>query len=554
MRVALVTHYLFLLLILSGCTTNSIVGDRTVEQTWLPAKNGASKLISAGISYQGELNHDATVNRFLGIPFAQPPIGDNRWAPPRELNSHTSTSLSGNSPETRLADTFAPACMQGPHLTNWYRDVIDSFGGQPELFEQPEVSEDCLYLNIWQPIGVQAQDMDSKTPVFVFIHGGSNKGGWSYEPNYMGEQLAKRGVIVITVAYRLGPFGFFSHPDLQHANFGLLDQIAALTWVKSNVDKLGGDPNNITVAGESAGANNIEYLMASPMAQGLFQRVVHQSGGSPMHDNTTKQVNDYLGQNLAEAVGVPSKGVGELRSVTAEKILLGSKDVYGDHYFDPVIDGLSVVEPLSQSLRRGGIAKIDLLIGANADEWTVYLEEDQTVESWLAETLPSQDVTAINKALDNGESRTKQLDRLITAYHFVCPSLRLASEVSEIGGRSWFYNFSRVRPGKLAKTLGAYHGAELPYVFGTHDDWLPTNNEDIKLGGLMMDYWVNFIKSGNPNTALDRTDSTTKLAAWPAYEKAGDLVQDLNVQISSRTHLSEKLCQFVMKSDVEAGG
>ena len=200
------------------------------------------------------------IDIYLGVPFAEPPINDLRWekTKPKTFNQ-----------DKYFAKKFAPACMQGPRIVNWYKGVASGFGGDPEYISMPEISEDCLYLNMWVP---KNNDQDSKTPVLVFIHGGSNRAGWSFEPNYIGEELAEEGVIVITVAYRLGVFGFYSHPQLDVSNFAILDLIEALKWIKNNISKVGGDPSNITISGESAGATNIAHLITSPLSKNLFQK------------------------------------------------------------------------------------------------------------------------------------------------------------------------------------------------------------------------------------------------------------------------------------------
>ena len=526
------TYVLFLAIALTAC------GSIPIQSSVGSAMAEPPSLDVGSIRFNGNLTTDGVVESYLGVPFAQAPVGNLRWMPPEPLTKNASTLD---------VTEFAPACMQGPHLANWYKDVIQSFGGNPDSFLKPKVSEDCLYLNIWKSRDRKNNSGVSTKPVFVFIHGGSNKGGWSYEPNYMGAQLARRGIVVVTIAYRVGAFGFFAHPELAQANFGLLDQIAALNWVKENIAGFGGDPNNVTLAGESAGANNIEYLMASPLAKGLFRRVAHQSGGSVLHERTNKQALEALGSALAERI-LGKNGEGEMqamRGAPAEAIIHAAEKVYANHYFDPVVDGHSVLAPLAKSVASGELASVDLLIGANADEWTVYVEKGETIDSWLSENLPRVNATAVKSVLDNGESVTKQLDRLITGHYFVCPSLRLASANSQAGGKSWFYQFSRVRPGDLASTMGAYHGAELPYLFDTHDEWLPTNQQDRVVGEAVMSYWSNFAMTGNPNE-IDTEQST--LPYWPEYEKKGDLIQNISTEIFSEVHSSQKLCELLMPS------
>ena len=207
------------------------------------------------------------VDVYLGIPYAEPPIDELRW--------HKTLKKEFNQ-DKYYANKFGSACMQGPRIVNWYRGVAEGFGGDPNYIDKPNISEDCLYLNIWIPRdNVNNKDI----PVLLYIHGGANRAGWSFEPNYIGEKLASKGVIVITVSYRLGVFGFYTHPELDMSNFALLDLIESLKWIKTNISKLGGDPNNITISGESAGATNVAHLIVSPLSKNLFHKAIHQSAG-----------------------------------------------------------------------------------------------------------------------------------------------------------------------------------------------------------------------------------------------------------------------------------
>ena len=187
---------------------------------------------------------DGKVAAFLGVPFAEPPVGDLRWRAPQSLATRV---------EHRDVTEFAPACIQTMRILDWYRWMAESFGGSVDEYDDLEISEDCLYLNIWTP----ALDSHAEMPVMVWIHGGSNKSGWSYEHNYHGHKLALEGVVVVSVAYRQGPFGFLSHPDLPadeaRANFGYWDLIASLQWIQDNIRDFGGDPDRVTLFGESAG-------------------------------------------------------------------------------------------------------------------------------------------------------------------------------------------------------------------------------------------------------------------------------------------------------------
>lgn len=463
---------------------------------------------------------------YLGVPFAQPPIESLRWAPPQRVSKSIESTV-------RDARSFGPACMQGPHLVNWYQGVIKSFGGDPDSFSAPNYSEDCLYLNIWAPQSKPQQGL----PVLVFIHGGSNKGGWSYEPNYLGEQLAAKGLVVVTIAYRLGAFGFFSHPELEHANFALLDQITALEWLRDNIQTVGGDPQRITVAGESSGASNIAYLMASPLAKGLFQRAIHQSGGWAMYGTDSKADAESFALKLAAQANAGN--LSELRQLDAEGLQILSEQVYAGHFFDPVVDGQSIVKPLIDSVHAGELANIDLMIGSNANEARMYLPAGGTIETWLANNVPAEQqrvtVASVIAQQDQARSLTDRLDELATAYNYACPSHALAK--AKPLSSAWVYHFERVRPGDLAAEMGAYHGAELPYMFNTHDEWLPTDQNDRILGDQMMAYWANFAASGNPNGQ--------GLVYWPPFSAPEFKVQTLNTVASSGAHPSSGLCRLI---------
>ena len=478
--------------------------------------------------FEGQLSESGITESFLGVPFAQPPVGALRWAPPQPLQMTQGIYQ---------ADTFAPACMQGDHIAKWYQNVASDFGGDPTLIKQPKVSEDCLYLNLWRP--VQDKENPQALPVIVYIHGGSNKAGWSYEPNYIGHNLAAKGVIVVSIAYRVGVFGFFSHPSLVPANFGLLDQVAALQWVTDNIENIGGDSQKITVMGESAGANNIDYLMVMPSSKGLFSRVIHQSGGSSLTNRSVREAHLALGhvfaqQTVGDDVDDPIRA---MRQLPADTILEAADTVFKNHYFDAVVDGHSVRESIMDTLRDGKIHAVDLLIGSNDDEWLMYTGDQPDIEGWLdAEVAPSS-VDTLHTILAAETDDRRKLDLLRTAKYYVCPSLVLAQKVSNVGRRAWVYHFTRQREGDLAATMGAYHGAELPYVFDTHDDWLPTVEADHRLTKVMQSYWVNFATNGNPNQS--------GLQPWLPFKSDSRKIQSIGDRLYSSEHPSQPLCAFL---------
>ena len=223
----------------------------------------------------------------------------------------------------------------------------------------------------------------------MYIHGGSNKAGWAYEPNYHGHNIADKGFILISIPYRLGVFGFFSHPEVETPNLALFDQILALEWIQKNISLFGGDPSNVTLMGESAGAGSISYLIASPLAKGLFSKAIHQSGGSsfsyPSSDLEAKKLADDFSSSFED------RSLNDLRDISSAKILETSEIVYAGYYFNFIEDGSSVVAPLFSSFDKGAIQGADLLIGANNDEWSLYFDGDVDVNAWLdAETQEKQ--------------------------------------------------------------------------------------------------------------------------------------------------------------------
>lgn len=492
-----------------------------------PVLQDAANVTIAGVVYQGVLSEDGKVQAYLGVPFAQPPTGDLRWVAPQPIKSGSGAYSAVN---------FAAACAQSPHMVNWYRGVVSSFGGDADAFPVPEFSEDCLYLNVWAPV----QSAAGQLPVMVYIHGGSNAGGWSFEPNYHGEQLARQGVIVVTLAYRVGILGFFSHPQLKESNFGLLDQAAGLRWVQNNIQQFGGDSQRVTVVGESSGANNITHLLVSPQGRGLFQRVIHQSAGWAVHSRVTRDQRLKFGQKLSNAAdGDSADGIDALRQLTAKRLIQLAQQQLPDYEYDPVAGVVSLPAPVPDLLAAGEFDAVDLVIGSNADEWLMYLDDKVSLEEWMQSRLTNEQRAAARLLPESSVDERRQVDALETAQNYVCPSLELARMVEKKGGSSWVYYFTRQRTGTLAAQMGAYHGAELPYVFNTHDSWLPTVKEDRELTELMMGYWSDFAGAGDPN--LDGRPN------WPRYGHAREVLALNSPTRVLLQHPSVRICEALQQ-------
>ncbi len=497
-----------------------------------PAMAASPRVVANGETLIGTAAPSAGVSAFLGIPFAQPPLAALRWSAPVNYVGKGGT---------RQAIAFAPACMQTMRILDWYRDMAELFGSSRNVFADLPVSEDCLYLNVWTP----ANNRGARLPVMVYIHGGSNNSGWPYEPNYHGHALAAEGTVVVSIAYRLGVFGFFSHPELANAqakaNFGLWDQLAALRWVQRNIAAFGGDPKRVTVFGESAGAGDAAALMLSPAAKGLLQRAILQSGsnfGFPViHSLAEEQAR---GVELARAIDPAAPpDLTALRAIPAQDLLQRAATVFRDHYHAPVLDGDIVTAQLSEQLWRADVPLRQLIIGTNANEFYSRPPGDANTQALDAAVARAKvlNTPQVRDLLAASPDIPTALDRLFTAEAMLCQAQIIGAELARSGRGVWMYRFSRVREGAAAATLKAYHGAELPYVFGTHDAWLPTSEVDRHLSRQMMQAWVQFARTGNPN--LDGVPH------WPAFTGAAAAqVLDLNEQVQPIAAPEQELCRI----------
>jgi para-nitrobenzyl esterase len=445
---------------------------------------------------------------YKGIPFAAPPVGDLRWRPPVHAAPWTGT---------RKADAFAPACMQ----------VGVSMPGETT----PAVSEDCLYLNIWTP--AEAKTAPEHLPVIVWIYGGGYINGSASMPLYWGDRLAQKGVVVVTISYRLGPLGFLALPELTResphhssGNYGLMDQIAALEWIQRNIAAFGGDPKCVTIAGQSSGSISVSILMVSPLAKGLFQRAIGESGGlfEPLQ-LAPKYVlanAEHDGEKYAVSLGAAS--LQQLRQLPASQLTGNASGIV-----HPVID--PYVLPLSpyEAFTSGQQNDVALLIGSNADEARALVDVSHdtaaTFDSDLEHSvgqLPPALVAAYPHATDE-EARQAQLG-LERDLRFGWDMWAWARLQAGTGKSPVFYYSFRQQPpfpaGSVYAGWGASHFAELWYVFD-HLDQSPWNwtAADRKLAEEMSSYWVNFARSGDPNGP--------GLPPWPAFTNAESKVQYL---------------------------
>jgi len=482
------------------------------------------------------------VRNFKGIPFAQPPVGDLRWREPRAVKNWTGA---------RNADQFGPRCMQrtSPGADYWFR----SNG----------MSEDCLYLNVW----TSAKSGNERLPVLVYIFGGGFQNGDGSEPRYDGESMARRGMVAVSVNYRTNIFGFFVHPELTKesphnaaGNYGLLDQVAALLWVQKNIAAFGGDPKHVTIAGESAGSISVSALMASPLSKNLMAAAIGESGAAisslppqPLADAEQK------GVKFAAAAGVNT--LAALRAMTAEQIQEAAAKAVGVR-FSTAMDGYFLSRPLTESFEAGEQAKVPLLEGSNTQE--------QAARSVLGSGDPTPDTLAdaIRKfygdkaepvvkayAASSTDEVYEAATHLASARFISYGTWKWAELQMKTGGKPVYrYLYAHPRPAYLGMPgeslpaapapgrggngdsgagaqptapRGAAHSAEIQYAMGNLDldkryTWEPA---DYEVSKTMQAYFVNFIKTFNPNGS--------GLPNWPAY-RADDGYQRMRIDVKSQ--------------------
>jgi para-nitrobenzyl esterase len=480
----------------------------------------------------GKLVSDGRTRAFLGMPFAAPPVGDLRWKAPQPP-----APWSG----VRDATNFAARCAQWPIWADY-------------IFQDAGPSEDCLYLDVYTPAAASSTHPLPRhlLPVMVWVHGGGYAAGGSSEPRYSNSPLVDRGVVLVNINYRMGVFGFLASEDLRRegggaaGNYGLMDMVAALQWVRANIARFGGDPNNVTIFGESAGSFAVSTLMASPLAQGLFQKAIGESGApfSGILGMDPVELRAPRDQAWVDSLGV--KSLAEARALPTDALIEAAKKK-GIVGFTPVIDGRLLTEPVAKIYAAGKQAHVPLLAGWNRDERAGTLSKDMTAEKWQAfatehfgahaaeflaafpgktdaEAIASADAYTTDQFIAFGtwqwiEAQTKTASAPVYRYHFELPAP--PSEMHPEGKYAW-------------------HSDDLEYVFGTLDVrrgsvWRP---EDRKLTEEMMDYWTNFAKTGNPNGP--------GLPEWPRYDKTS-AVMHLDRETHASTDTTRAQYEFLLR-------
>lgn len=456
----------------------------------------------------GKTSEDQLVKIFMGVPFAEPPVGELRWKAPQAVASWEGVRACVTPPASAMQATPKPFMC-------WSKEFM-----APEA----PLSEDCLYLNVW----TAAKTTQDKLPVMVWIHGGAFTGGSGTVPLYNGEAMSRKGVVFVTINYRLGIFGFLAHPELSaesdlktSGNYGILDQIAALKWVKENITAFGGDPNNVTIDGQSAGSFSVNMLVVSPMAKGLFHKAIAQSGGmfgKELMLGQTLQAAEDGGKQLTEKLKIAS--IAELRAISADSLLKISGG-YGI-----VVDNV-VIPPVYETFAAGKQNDVSLITGWNADDGVAFGPPPTAIQfkEGAKKQYGDKADTYLKYFPANTDAEAAQSRKLISQLRFGWHNYTWARMQTSHGtGKAYLYYFKRVPPGE--PNYGAFHSAEFGYALHTLKLWdRPFIDVDFKLEEAMSSYWVNFAKTGDPNGE--------GLPVWPVFNDSKPEVIELGDEVKA---------------------
>ena len=456
---------------------------------------------------QGKTLNDGKVHAYLGLPYAAPPVGDLRWRAPQPAAKWQGV---------RDGAKFGAHCAQ----VHVFDDMI---------FPDGKESEDCLYLNVYTPAGATAK---SKLPVMFWIHGGGYSGGAASEPRHNGDFLPTKNVVLVTINYRLGIFGFLTSPELSKennghsGNYGLLDMIAGLQWVHDNITAFGGDAKNVTIFGESAGSFAVSTLMASPKAQPLFAKAIGESGGDFREDASVEKLahHEEIDGKWLESIGIHTTA--EMRALSTDKVLdAASKNKGSMMFFAPVADGDVLPDTVPAIYAAGRQAHVPLLAGWNKDEGA-FLGHGMTVEKWKAMAAgfypdPARAADFLNVYQGKSDAEAARAADDLGGDMFIAFSTWQWIEAHRKTGNAPVYRYRfelDATPSKFHPYTQTFHSDDIEYVFGTLDTrpGFNVSETDRKMSDLMMNYWTNFARTGDPNGP--------GLPVWPKYGAQFDVM------------------------------
>ena len=473
----------------------------------------------------GAPGRNPAITVFKGVPFAAPPVGPGRWRAPEPAPAW---------PGVRQARAFSHACVQS---------IVEARNPWTyEFMAHDEVSEDCLYLNVW----TGARTATERRPVLVYIHGGANTEGAGSVPVYDGEGLAAKGLVVVTINYRLGIFGFLAHPALSaeasyraSGNYGLLDQIAAVRWVHENIAAFGGDPNRITIAGQSAGASGVHNLTASPLARGLFHRAIAQSGSSLNTLGAGRALADQEADGVRFAAAKGARSLAELRALPWSTLFApipapapstrgGQPTPAAPFRWTPVVDGYALPSSLRDTFAAGRQNDVPTLTGANADEGGAVPQPTSTAQSFAAQARQryGADADTFLALYPAATDEAAKVAQNTSARDLARLSMALWAQDRARTAKTpvFTYFWTHTLPGVNAATYGAFHTSEVPYALNTLAmSNRPFTDADRRIADTMSSYWANFAATGNPNGA--------GLPAWPSVADAPGMTMEIGDRV-----------------------
>ena len=485
------------------------------------------------------------IMRFLGVPYAAAPTGALRWRPPQPAQPWEGV---------RTATAAGHACPQptGKYKAAWVNDAIAEAG----------IDEDCLNLNIWAPA-----NRSRPLPVMFYIHGGNMQYGANAMPLYDGTVLAREDVVVVFINYRLGYFGRFAHPALSRlqadeplANYGLLDQIAALEWVHRNISSFGGDPNNVTIFGHSAGGVSVNYLMATPQSKGLFHKAIAQGSGvlidRTMHyrktapSGATGKSSEQVGAELAEHFGIiqgsDAEIVAALRALSWQDIIEYQNS--GQIPFNPVVDGRVVTDDLAKVFERGEQHDVPYIGGANSWEWN-QIANIPLIGKWFLGGAMIDGMSDADLAMfDDQWTRIGLSQRWFGEGLFWSSTRYLGKQMANVSSPAWIYRVDYQQTAVRGEFPGSVHGLEMPYVFGQIKELpeyqrppeaaaFPPSEEDLAWGDTVRGYWLNMAKHGNPNGDF----KGKALPSWPEYRPESDVTLVMGTEFKPVAGLNKEV-------------